>query len=251
VLVVEDDLVSYQALARWLSEAGYFPIRARKGEEALEMARTLRPTAITLDLSLPGLSGWDVLRALKEDERTRHLPVVVISMMDNRELGLSLGVDDYFLKPVDRERLLARIRELAPPQGVARLTRLLVIDDDPLVHSLLGDGLPAFGLEVRHAHTGREGLEAAMQGPPDAIVLDLLMPEMSGFEVAAALQARPETEHVPVIVLTAHDLKPDERARLSGKIDGLVRKGPRTPARLAAAIRELESRRTREVARAG
>lgn len=250
ILVVEDDLAAYQALSRWLSEAGYFPIRASQGEQALELARSLRPTAITLDLVLPGLSGFDVLRELKRDPLTRHVPVVIISMMDNRELGMTLGVDDYFLKPVERDVLVERLRELAPPSPVTRVSHLLVVDDEQGMHDLLGPGLRAHGFEVEHAHSAREALAAVERACPDAIVLDLMMPEMNGFDLAAALQERPDTAHVPLLVLTGMELAAGDRERLEGRIEALVAKGAGTPARLVAALRELEARRQRERTRA-
>ncbi len=239
VLVIEDDLSAYRGLAHALSDAGYFPVRARRGDEAVAMARALRPTAITLDIGLPGLDGWEVLRRLKQDEQTRRVPVVIVSMMDNRELGLSLGVDDYFQKPVDRERLVARLRELAPAGGAREISRLLVIDDDPRVHELLGEELRALGFAPEHAHSGPEGLEMAVRSRPDAVVLDLHMPGMSGFDVASALRERPETADLPVVVLTALELDEADRARLQHKIQALVHKGPLAPARLVAAIRGL------------
>ncbi len=249
VLVVEDDLAAYRGLAHALSGAGYFPIRARRGDEAVAMARALRPTAITLDIGLPGLDGWEVLRQLKQDGQTRGIPVVIVSLMDNRELGLSLGVDDYFQKPVDRERLVARLRELAPPGQAREVSRLLVIDDDPVVHALLGEELRALGFAPEHAHSGPEGLEMAVRSRPDAIVLDLHMPGMSGFEVASALRERPETADLPVVVLTARELDAADRARLQDKIEALVHKGPLAPSRLVTAIRALAGRRTRGDAR--
>ena len=242
MLVIEDDLSAYRGLAHALSDAGYFPVRARRGDEAVAMARALRPTAITLDIGLPGLDGWEVLRRLKQDEQTRRVPLVIVSMMDNRELGLSLGVDDYFQKPVDRERLVARLRELAPATGAREISRLLVIDDDPGVHELLGEELRALGFAPEHAHSGPEGLEMAVRIRPDAVVLDLHMPGMSGFDVASALRERPETADLPVVVLTALELSEADRARLQHKIQALVHKGPLAPARLVAAIRGLARR---------
>jgi signal transduction histidine kinase/DNA-binding response OmpR family regulator len=250
VLVVEDDVACYQSLAQALSEAGYFPIRARQGEEALEMARRLRPTAITLDLSLPGMSGWDVLREIKRDEATRHLPVVIVSMMESRELGMTLGAEDYFLKPVDAQALIARLQRIAPLTGPTKASRILLVDDDPVVHDLVGDELARHGYVVDHAMSGQQGLELAERERPDAIVLDLMMEGMSGFEVAEALQQDPDTAHVPIVVLTAKDLTQDERVSLQGRIASLVQKGHSVPVRLVAAIRELESRHAREAQRA-
>jgi signal transduction histidine kinase/DNA-binding response OmpR family regulator len=248
VLVVEDDLVAYQSLARSLSDAGYVPIRAKHGEEALELARALRPKAITLDLALPGLSGWEVLRALKKDPATKSIPVVIISMMDNRELGLTLGADDYFQKPVDRMQLLARLNEIAPPKAPA--ARLLLVDDDPAIHEFFDSELKDLGYAVDHAHSGAEGLEMAGKTRHDAIILDLMMPDVTGFEVATALKERQETAGVPIVVLTAKDLSSADRSRLHGKIAALVPKGRSAPSRLVNAIRELESRHIQEVARA-
>ena len=248
VLVVEDDIVAYQALGEHLREAGYLPIRARHGKEALEMARSLRPAAVTLDLALPDLSGWEVLKALKADPLTREVPVVIVSLMDNRELGLALGADDYFVKPVDRQQLLARLRALAPPRGPG--ARLLLVDDDPAVHEMLDGELTRLGYAVDHALSGTEALAVAAGSRPDAVVLDLMMPDMSGFEVADALREREQTRHVPIVVLTAKDLTGPERRALQGKIAGLVQKGQSTPGRLVAAIRDLENHNPREVARA-
>jgi signal transduction histidine kinase/DNA-binding response OmpR family regulator len=249
VLVVEDDMLAYQTLSRSLSAAGYFPIRARHGEEALEMARMLRPTVITLDLALPGMGGWDVLRELKKDAGTRSVPVVIVSMMDNRELGLALGADDYFVKPVDRDRLVARIRELARTTPPSVRPRLLLVDDDPMVHELLDAALGSLGFTVDHALSGVEGLAMAAKIRPDAIVLDLMMPDLNGFEVASALKEREATAHVPVLVLTAKDLTDHERQQLHGKIAALVQKGSNAATRLVDAIRELEGRHARDAVR--
>jgi signal transduction histidine kinase/DNA-binding response OmpR family regulator len=249
ILVVEDDLVAYQSLSRSLSEAGYLPIRARHGEEALALARMLRPTAITLDLALPGISGWDVLKQLKGEPATKTIPVVIISMMDNRELGLTLGADDYFVKPVDRQQLVARLSEIAPPREPSRKPRLLVVDDDPAIHEFLESELSPLGYALDHALGGAEGLDHAIRTKPDAIVLDLMMPDLTGFEVAAALKERHDTAHVPIIVLTAKDVSDEERARLHGKIAALVPKGRAASTRLVETIRDLESRQPRELAR--
>jgi DNA-binding response OmpR family regulator len=250
VLVVEDDVEAYQALASVLSQAGYFPIRARQGEEAVEMARLLRPTAITLDLSLPGMSGWDVLKEIKRDPATRHVPVVIVSMMDSRELGLTLGAADYFLKPVDAAALLERMHEIAPLGSPPTAARILLVDDDPAVHDLVGEELSRQGYVVDHAHSGPEGLDLAGRERPDAVVLDLMMEGMSGFEVADALRANDGTAQVPIVVLTAKDLTADERAQLQGRIQSLVQKRHSVPARLVAAIRELVTRQAREAPRA-
>jgi DNA-binding response OmpR family regulator len=170
-------------------------------------------------------------------------------MMDNRELGLTLGADDYFLKPVDREQLVARLNEIAPPTA-PRKSRLLLVDDDLGVHEFLEAELGRLGYDLEHAYSGAEGLETAIRTRPDAIILDLMMPDVTGFEIAALLKEREETARVPIVVLTGKDLSAGERNRLQGKIAALVQKGHAAPSRLVAAIRELEGRAAREVARA-
>jgi signal transduction histidine kinase/DNA-binding response OmpR family regulator len=249
ILVVEDDPTAYETLSRDLAAAGYIPVRARRGEEVLALARTLQPAAITLDLVLPGLDGWEVLKELKGDSETRGIPVIIISMLDNRELGLTLGADDYFLKPVDRDQLLSRLESIL--FGARNEpARILVIDDDPAVHLMLEEILAPQGFRVDHASTGREGLEEACLNPPDLIFLDLMMQGMDGFEVAAALRENSQTKDLPVLVLTAKDLSAPDRDRLRGKIAALMQKGETTPARLISVVGDLVRRHDREERRA-
>ncbi|HWW59817.1 MAG TPA: ATP-binding protein, partial [Thermoanaerobaculia bacterium] len=157
VLVVEDDANAYELIAAALGSAGYFSLRARHGEEALKIARESRPCAVTLDLVLPGLDGWEVLKRLKADPDTCDIPVVIISMVDNRDLGVALGADDYFVKPVDRQRLLDRIRAIT---SNAPRPRLLLIDDDASVHELLDEDLSQLGYAIESAFTAEEGFRA-------------------------------------------------------------------------------------------
>src|ERR1044071_1881876 len=203
VLVIEDDAHAYELISSALGSSGYLAIRARHGDEALKLAREARPIAVTLDLVLPGLDGWEVLKRLKADPATRDIPVVIISMIENRELGVALGADDYFVKPVDRERLLDRIRQLTRNSR----PRLLLIDDDLTVHALLDEQLARLGYTIESAFTGESGVIAAKATSPDVIILDLMMPGMSGFEVAGALKDAPETANIPIVVLTSKEIK--------------------------------------------
>jgi CheY-like chemotaxis protein len=166
----------------------------------------------------------------------------VVSMMESRELGLTLGAEDYFVKPVDAAALVRRLEEIAPLTGPSPASRILLVDDDPSVHELVGEELARHGYVVDHAHSGTEGLERAERERPDAIVLDLMMEGLSGFEVAERLKRDPDTARVPIVVLTAKDLTSRERASLQGQIATLVQKGHSVPARLVAAIRDLEAR---------
>jgi DNA-binding response OmpR family regulator/anti-sigma regulatory factor (Ser/Thr protein kinase) len=241
VLVVEDDAQAYDLIAAALTSAGYLSIRARHGEEAIRLARESRPCAVTLDLVLPGLDGWEVLKRLKNDELTRDIPVVIISMVENRELGVALGADDYFVKPVDRNRLLDRIRGLT--SGRASLARVLLIDDDAAVHALLEEELASLGYTVESAFTGESGVRAARDAVPDLIILDLMMPGMSGFEVAGALKDDALTANIPILVLTSKEISADDRLELQSKVATFVQKGKSAREQLVREIRRLERRR--------
>jgi signal transduction histidine kinase/DNA-binding response OmpR family regulator len=238
ILVVEDDPTAYEKISLDLLAAAYLPVRARNGEEACRLAAAIRPAAITLDLVLPGLDGWEVLKSLKADPETRAIPVIIISMMDNRELGLTLGADDYFLKPVDRDQLISRLRQMAPPAPAAE-HHILLVDDDPDVHDLLGEMLEPLGYRLDHAYSGREGMELAARRLPALVILDLMMREMNGFETAARLKADPKTAHLPILVLTAKDLTQGDRDRLRDHIAALVHKGDGGPMQLVNVIQSL------------
>ncbi|HEX2833769.1 MAG TPA: response regulator [Thermoanaerobaculia bacterium] len=237
VLVVEDDPHAYDLLASAISSAGFLPIRAHHGDEALRLAKETRPVAVTLDLVLPGVDGWEVLKRLKNDVETRALPVVIISMVENRDLGIALGADDYFVKPVDRERLLARLREIA--RGEPGMKRLLIIDDDPAVHALLDEDLAGLGFEIARAYNGAEGLRKAEEQVPDVVILDLMMPGMSGLEVAGALKQNPRTANVPIVVLTSKEITSEDRDQLNSKVSTLVPKGNSAREQLVREIRRV------------
>lgn len=239
VLVIEDDSVAYSSLARHLESASYVPVRARHGDEALRLARLVKPVAITLDLVLPGVDGWEVLKRLKADDVTRDIPVVVISMIDNRELGFALGAHDYFVKPVDRRRLVDRIRQVSTPIARRGKPRLLVIDDDETFREILEEELHELGYDVRWASSGEEGLEEIRKELPDVLVLDLVMPGISGFEVAERLKQDPATASIPILVMTSKDLSRSDRDSLQTKIAALVPKGRSPGSRLITAIQQL------------
>jgi len=241
VLVVEDEDEAFDTLGAYLQSAGYVPIRARSGEEALKLARVMNPRAITLDLVLPGMEGWQVLRQLKADPETCDIPVIIVSMLENRELALAFGAEDYFLKPVDWPRLLRRLASMTGRHAVPRTARLLLIDDDEHVHHMLEHELTKEGYAVDSASSGAEALERVERTRPDVIILDLMMPGMSGFEVAELLRQRDTTSRIPIVVLTAKELSVDDRDRLRQGVSGLVMKGSAAGARLIRAIRSLES----------
>jgi signal transduction histidine kinase/CheY-like chemotaxis protein/ligand-binding sensor domain-containing protein len=239
ILVVEDEDEAFDTLSAYLHSAGYTPIRARSGEEALRLARSMQPLAITLDVVLPGMEGWQVLRLLKSDSATADLPVIIVSMLDNRELALAVGADDYFMKPVEWPRLLRRLAEITGRGSLPRNARLLLVDDDPAVHDMVEQALAAEGYSVDRASSGAEALERLERERPDAIILDLMMPGMSGFELAETLRQKDSTARIPIVVLTAKDLTAEDRERLRQATSGLVMKGSAASARLIRAIRSL------------
>ncbi|MEA2239732.1 MAG: hypothetical protein QOC81_4456 [Thermoanaerobaculia bacterium] len=238
VLVVEDDPQAYALISSALGSAGYLSIRARHGEEALHLAREMHPIAVTLDLVLPGLDGWDVLKSLKSDAATRDIPVVIISRVDERDLGVALGAQDYFVKPVDRDRLLDRVRQLTSSNHSK--ARLLLIDDDASLHELLSEELTALGFIIESALTGETGFAAAKESTPDVIILDLMMPGMSGFEVAGLLKDHPATARIPILVLTSKEISADDRRDLQSKVAAYVQKGGSARDHLVAEIRRLQ-----------
>ncbi len=218
VLIVEDDTAAAQLLSTQLQRAGYQVTVAVTGEQGLATARTCDPEAILLDIDLPGIDGWQVLSDLKHDDRLQHVPVLIISVHDDAEIGLALGAVDYFVKPVDRTTLLnwmAR-HEFLPPTG--RDMAVLAIDDDPHSRQLIDATLSAEGIHVTAAAGGVDGLRTARARHFDLIICDLLMPDLDGFDVIAALHDDPATRGVPVVVLSAHTLTAADKARLSGKV---------------------------------
>lgn len=237
VLVIEDDANAYELISSALHSGGFLSIRARHADEALRLARETKPIAITLDLVLPGADGWEVLKQLKSDESTRQLPVVIISMVDNRDLGLALGADDYFIKPVDRPRLLERLRQFR--SGDNGRPRLLVIDDDNDIHALLDEDLSPLGYAIVNAYSGDEGLRAAVEATPDVIILDLMMPNMSGFEVADALKDDARTANIPILVLTSREVTREDRELLHSKVTSFVQKGRSAREQLVRELRRV------------
>ncbi|MEZ4521715.1 MAG: response regulator [Thermomicrobiales bacterium] len=226
VLVVEDDPSAANLLSLYLHRGGYQPHVAADGEEALERARTLQPDAITLDILLPTVDGWEVLRSLKHDVSTRDIPVIIASIADDRELGFALGATDYFVKPIEREALLDRLGRFAFTQRSRhRDVSVLIIDDEAASRDLLAGMLEPAGFAIRTANGGEDGINQALADRPDVILLDLMMPGLDGFHVVDAMRARAETEDVPILVVTAKDATAKDKQRLNGRITALLQKG--------------------------
>jgi len=239
--VVEDDPAVSQAIGAVLEADGYTPIYSRTGEDAAELATRHLPLAVVLDIILPALDGWQILSRLKARPETRAIPVIIVSALVNHELGLALGADAYFCKPVDCSQLLASLTELLrkPQAGKARV---LVIDDDKQLHELMAEVLGTAGYQVERADTGAAGLQMASSMPPDIIILDLMMEGLDGFAVADGLHHDPRTRDIPVVVFTAKETSREEQERLRGKIQALVQKVGARPGELVSVVDGLLAR---------
>ena len=227
VLVIEDDPSAVRLLREYLEAAGY-PVRvAATGESGLASGLEHKPAAIILDVLLPGIDGWEVLRRLKADDRTHDVPVIIVTVVEERDVGLALGAADYLVKPIHRQallRCLARYVVTGTEGGPTR--RVLVIDDEAAALALIRAALEPEGYEVVTVQGGRAALEWAHDGQlVDLVVCDLMMPDVDGFEVIAALKRERRTADVPIVVCTAHDLSSEQKSRLNGQILGIVAKG--------------------------
>jgi PAS domain S-box-containing protein len=221
VLVIDDAAEMHDLLRRSLVRDGYRVESALSGAAGIERAREVRPDAIILDVIMPSMDGWSVLTALKADAALADIPVIMLTMLDDRKLGFALGASEYLTKPVDAARLLSVLRRHATDTT----GHVLIVDDDGLARTMLRRSLEQAGWEVVEADGGRAALQRLEERVPRLVLLDLMMPEMDGFEVAARMQADSRWRDVPVVVVTAKDLTADDRRRLGGAADRVIQKG--------------------------
>jgi adenylate cyclase len=236
VLVIDDDATARELIADHLKAEGFSVVTAAGGVEGLKRAKELRPTAITLDVMMPDLDGWSVLAALRQDPELADIPVIMVTIVDEHRRGIALGAAGYLTKPIDRERLhrlVTRFRAAAPP------TRVLLVEDDAVQRERMRGWLEGPQWAVREAANGREALDRLQQGKPDVILLDLMMPEMDGFAVVAALQKEADWRDIPVIVITSLDLDAKDRERLNAGVQFVLVKERFRPADLVERIRRL------------
>ena len=222
VLIIDDEKPAHELLERELAGAGYHILHAAGGREGLELAKQARPDVITLDIIMPDLDGWSVLKALKADPELCDIPVVLVTIMGDRDLGFALGAADYITKPLDRELLMRAVGRHV--RGGDR-AQVLVVDDDPKTRDMLRRTLQKAGWTVAEAANGCEALEALERAKPALVLLDLLMPDMDGFEVLERLNGDATWREVPVIIVTAKDLTPDDIERLNGRVAKVLQKG--------------------------
>jgi signal transduction histidine kinase/DNA-binding response OmpR family regulator len=228
ILIVEDNAQASDLLAHYLEEAGYEVAQAYNGLQALEMIRDEKPHAITLDVMLPQKSGWEVLERLKSDPHSRDIPVVMVSMTEDRQLGFSLGAEDFLIKPVDKNRLVEAIQRAGVKAAARRDTlRVLVADDDPQIVDLLADLLAPQGYTVLRAHNGQQAIDMAMEHAPDVLILDLLMPDISGFEVVHHLRSNAEGRNVSILIFTAKEVTSVEHCQFDDQVQAMISKSSR------------------------
>ncbi len=223
VLIVEDDMQSYQLLRRYLENAGFRTQHTSNGLNALADAKALRPSVITLDIMLPGKDGWQILQELKSDPLTATIPVLVVSIVENKDLAFRLNAADYFVKPIDRHMFTDRIRRLTDFQG-GDSKRVLVVDDDEHCIDMMKYLLERDFYDIRSAEDGLDALRVLQEFTPDLIILDLMMPKMNGFQLLEHLRADAKLRDIPVIVLTAKDLTEQEMISLKQHVRSVMNK---------------------------
>jgi GAF domain-containing protein/DNA-binding response OmpR family regulator len=223
ILVVDDDATVRGLVERHLKRAGFAVVMARGGQEGLRLVRELRPAAVTLDINMPDLDGWTVLAAIKGDPALASIPVVLMSIIDQKNRGYALGAADYLVKPVDRTKLVETLTGIC---GSAA-GRALLVDDDDVVRRGVRQALEPIGWKIREAENGQAAVEALAAARADVIILDLMMPKMDGFEFLDELRSRTDWQDIPVVVITAKDLTQEDRDRLNGGVERIIQKSDR------------------------
>jgi signal transduction histidine kinase/DNA-binding response OmpR family regulator len=241
ILVIDDDETARDLLDRALAHDGYTIVTASDGATGLELARTISPSAITLDVMMPHMDGWEVLSALKADPATRDSPVIMVTIVDSRAMGYTLGAAEYLLKPIQRDTLLEVVQRLvgSSPPGSA-----LLVEDDPASRELMKRLMEKDGWEIAEAENGEVGLARVAESTPDLILLDLMMPVMDGFEFLDQLRRNDAWRDIPVVVLTAKQLTQEERKRLNSGAERILGKGAYDKDEVLCDLRTLVSRRT-------
>jgi signal transduction histidine kinase/DNA-binding response OmpR family regulator len=223
ILVIDDDATVRELVGRYLEREGFSVAKADGGKEGLRLARELHPAAVTLDVMMPDLDGWTVLAAIKGDPELADLPVVLMTIVDEKNRGYALGATDFLVKPVNPERLVGVLHALCN----SGRGRLLIVDDDDVGRRQLRTALEQRGWMVTEAIDGRDALNRLNEARPDAIILDLMMPEMDGFEFLEEMRRKAEWRDIPVVVVTARDLTAEDRDRLNGGVERIIQKTDR------------------------
>jgi CheY-like chemotaxis protein len=236
ILVIDDDAHVRELMSRFLTKEGWQVVTAATAGEGLSLAQEMRPAAITLDANLTGTDSWSVLTAIKSDPALTHIPIILITLSEDAEHGYTLGVADFLTKPIDWGRLSVMLGKY---RGTKTNCRVLVIDDDAANREVLGRMAAREGWSVSEAANGRAALKLALNAQPDLILMDLMMPEMDGFEMVRLLRETQAGRAIPVVVLTAKDLTADDRRELSGSVERIIRKGAYSKVELLEELRWL------------
>ena len=242
ILVIDDDPEASDIIRRALEKDGFNVVTASRGDQGLRLAHDVRPDAITLDVMMPEMDGWSVLRALKADPALHDIPVIMVSMVEDRTRGYALGAVDYLTKPVDLKVLRTTISRYKDSQTVSRA---LLVEDDADTRAMMARTLSKEGWDVSEAGNGQEALDLLAELHPQLILLDLMMPVVDGFEFLTELRARPACQHIPVIVVTAKDLTDDDLRRLNGRVEEVFSKSAYTRDQLLERVGQAVSLHSR------
>jgi signal transduction histidine kinase/CheY-like chemotaxis protein len=238
ILAIDDNPEAIEILKKYLGDE-YEVVGLFRSEKALEKAKELKPLAITLDILMPKKDGWQVLKELKSTPETQDIPVIILSIVEERKLGFSLGAAEYILKPVEKNLLLRKLRNL---ERTMKVNRILIIDNDADTVRLIGNVMKETGYDVTTAYNSKDAIKSIQDFRPDLIVLNLTMPEMGGFNVVEYLKTAEGVRDIPLILLTQKDLSEKEIDDLNGMIQGILNKGVLAKEDLLKEIRETISK---------
>lgn len=234
VLAIDDNPEAVDIIRKYLGK-DYRVVGFLSGEGAVEKAKEIKPVAITLDIMMPKKDGWQVMKELKNTPETQDIPVIILSIVDNKKLGFSLGAAEYIVKPVEKDVLLRKLRNL---EKTAMIRRVLVVDNEPDKVELIGDVLREAGYQIAMAYNNKDAIKSIQDFRPDLIVLNLTMPDVIGFDVIEYIKTEEGVKDIPLIIITHKDLTEKEIDELNGRIQGILNKGVLTEEDL---VKELKS----------
>jgi signal transduction histidine kinase/DNA-binding response OmpR family regulator len=243
VLVIDDDPAVRDLMTRFLSKEGFRVQTASGGAEGLRLAAEMHPDSITLDVLMPGMDGWAVLSALKANPELADIPVIMLTIIDDKNIGFALGASEFVSKPIDRDRLLAVLKKHACARPACPI---LIVEDESMTRDILRRMLVKEGWAVTEAENGRVALARVAENPPEMILLDLMMPEMDGFDFVTELRKRPEWRSIPIVVITAKSLTVEDRLRLNGYVEKILQKGSFNREEMLREVRDLVSAGVRQ-----
>jgi CheY-like chemotaxis protein len=238
ILAIDDNPEAIEIIRKYLGD-DYNVVPLLSSDKAVEKAKEIKPIAITLDILMPKKDGWQVLKELKNTPETQDIPVIILSIVEDKKLGFSLGAAEYVVKPVEKEVLLRKLKNV---EKTRKVKRVLIVDSDADTVRLIGNVVKEGGYQVTTAYNSEDAIKSIRDFRPDLIILNLTMPEMRGFDVIEFLKTAEEIKDIPLILLTHEDLTEKEIDELNGKIQGILNKGVLTKEDLLQEIRETISK---------